>query len=194
MAGVSVPAQLPTSGADARYTSTAIVLHWLIAALVIVQFAWGWWMQDIPKVPVGPRVDAFNLHKSVGLTILALMVIRIAWRAGHRPPPLPPMPSWQATAARVTHIALYVLLVIHPLSGYLGSEFSGYPVKYFGIVLPSWAGKNVALKDFLSTMHLATSWAIAALVALHVGGALKHALVHRDRLLARMGIGRSRID
>jgi cytochrome b561 len=134
MAGVSVPAQLPTSGSDARYTSTAIVLHWLIAALVIVQFGWGWWMQDIPKVPVGPRVDAFNLHKSVGLTILALMVIRIAWRAGHRPPPLPPMPSWQATAARVTHIALYVLLVIHPLSGYLGSEFSGYPVKYFGIV------------------------------------------------------------
>jgi cytochrome b561 len=100
------------------------------------------------------------------------------------------MPSWQAQVARLTHIALYVLLVIHPLSGYLGSEFSGYPVKYFGMTLPNWAGKNVALKDFLSGMHLATSWMIAATVGVHVCGALKHALVDRDGLLARMGIGR----
>jgi cytochrome b561 len=173
-----------------RYTNTAILLHWLIAILVIVQFAWGWWMQEIPKQPVGPRVDAFNLHKSVGMTILALMVIRLLWRIGHRPPPLPHMPSWQARAARVTHIALYVLLVIHPLSGYLGSEFSGYPVKYFGMTLPTWTGKNVALKDFLSGVHLTTSWLIAAAVSLHVAGALKHALVDRDGLLARVGIGR----
>ena len=181
---------MPASDADARYTRTAIAMHWVIAVLVIVQFAWGWWMQEISKQPVGPRVDAFNLHKSVGMTILALMVVRILWRIGHRPPPLPPMPSWQAHSARVTHIALYSLLVIHPLSGYLGSEFSGYPVKYFGMTLPSWAGKNVALKDFLSGMHLATSWMIAALVGLHVCGALKHALVDHDGLLSRMGIGR----
>ncbi|HZA96536.1 MAG TPA: cytochrome b/b6 domain-containing protein [Burkholderiaceae bacterium] len=58
-----------------RYTRTAILLHWLIAVVVIVQFGWGWWMQDIPKQPIGPRVDAFNLHKSLGLTILALMCI-----------------------------------------------------------------------------------------------------------------------
>jgi len=173
------------------YTRTAVALHWLIAILVIAQFSWGWWMQEIPKQPVGPRVDAFNLHKSVGMTILALMVVRILWRIGHRPPPLPPMPSWQARAACVTHIVLYAVLVIHPLSGYLGSEFSGYPVKYFGMTLPSWAGKNVALKDFLSGMHLATSWVIATAVALHVAGALKHAFVDRDGLLARMGIGRT---
>ena len=111
-----------------RYTRTAIAPHWLIAVLVVAQFSWGWWMQEIPKQPVGPRVDAFNLHKSVGMTILALMVVRILWRIGHRAPPLPPMPYWQAQAARATHVAWYVLLVIHPLSGYLGSEFSGYPV------------------------------------------------------------------
>ena len=137
---------MQASDVNGRYTRTAIALHWLIAALVILQFAWGWWMQEIPKQPVGPRVDAFNLHKSVGMTILALMVVRILWRIGHRPPPLPPMRSWQAQAARLTHIALYALLVVHPLSGYLGSEFSGFPVKYFGMTLPSWAGKNVALK------------------------------------------------
>ena len=182
---------MQASDASSRYTHTAIALHWLIAALVIVQFAWGWWMQEIPKQPVGPRVDAFNLHKSVGMTILALMVVRILWRIGHRPPPLPSMPSWQAQAAHLTHIALYALLVIHPLIGYLGSEVSGFPVKYFGMTLPSWAGKDVALKDFLSGAHLATSWMIATLVGLHVCGALKHALVDRDGLLSRMGIGRA---
>ena len=98
---------MQASDTSIRYTHTAIALHWLIAALVIVQFAWGWWMQEIPKQPVGPRVDAFNLHKSVGMMILALMVVRILWRIGHRPPPLPSMPSWQARAAHLTHIALY---------------------------------------------------------------------------------------
>jgi len=178
------------SSNPASYTRTAIALHWTIAVLVIAQFAWGWWMQEIPRQPVGPRVEAFNLHKSIGMTIFALMLIRILWRLGHRPPQLPPMSSWQAATARATHVALYALLVIHPFIGYLGSEFSGYPVKYFGVALPSWSGKNVALKDLLSSMHLATSWAIAAVVMLHVCGALKHALIDRDGLLARMGIGR----
>ncbi len=159
---------------------------------MIAQFAWGWWMQTIPKQPVGPRVDAFNLHKSVGLTILALMVVRLGWRLTHRPPPLPPMPAWQATLARLTHILLYAALFVQPLCGYLGSELSGYPVKFFGLTLPAWAGKNVAAKDLLSVAHLVTSWVIAALVSLHVAGALKHALIARDGLLARMGVGRTR--
>jgi cytochrome b561 len=178
----------PSDGAP-RYTRTAIALHWLIAILVIGQFAWGWWMQGIPKQPVGPRVDAFNLHKSVGMTIFLLMALRLAWRAGHSPPPLPPMPTWQSGLARLTHGLLYAALFIQPLTGYLGSEVSGYPVKYFGITLPGWAGKHVELKDLLSEVHFVTSWVIAALVTLHVVGALKHVLVDRDRLLARMGIG-----
>jgi len=175
--------------ASERYTRTAIALHWLIAALVIFQFAWGWWMQDIPKQPVGPRVDAFNLHKSIGMTIFALMVIRILWRIVHSPPPLPDMPQWQARAAFANHALLYAALVVQPLAGYLGSEWSGYPVRFFGLTLPSWAGKNVAMKDLMSIVHLATSWVIAAAVAVHVAAALKHMLVDRNRLLARMGIG-----
>ncbi len=177
-----------------RYTRSAIALHWLIAALVIVQVGWGWWMQEIPKQPVGPRVDAFNLHKSIGMTIFALMILRILWRAAHRPPPLPPMPRWQARVAHGNHVLLYILLVVQPLVGYLGSEFSGFPVKFFGVTLPTWAGKNVAFKDWLSAVHLALSWLIALAVALHVAAALKHALIDRDGLLARMGIGRSNGD
>jgi cytochrome b561 len=174
-----------------RYTRTAIALHWLIAVAVIAQFAWGWYMQSIPKQPVGMRADAFNLHKSIGMTIFMLMAARLAWRVRHPAPPLPPMPRWQARAATATHILLYVALFVQPLAGYLGSEWSGYPVRFFGMTLPSWGGKDVALKDLMSTIHLANSWVLAALVALHVAGAAKHAVLDRDRLLARMGIGRS---
>ena len=175
--------------ASDRYTRTAIALHWTIAALVIFQFAWGWWMQGIPKQPVGPRVDAFNLHKSIGMTIFVLMVVRLFWRVGHRPPPLIDVPQWQARVARASHGLLYAALIVQPVVGYLGSEWSGFPVKFFGLTLPGWAGKNVALKDMMSGVHLATSWVIAAIIVLHVAAALKHAIVDRNRLLARMGIG-----
>ena len=169
-----------------RYTRTAIVLHWLIAAIVIAQFVWGWSMQEIPKQPPGFRADAFNLHKSIGLTIFLLMVVRLGWRLRHPPPPLPPMPVWQAWLARANHRLLYVALFVMPLAGYLGSAWSGYPVKYFGLLLPAWASKEPALKDLCSLVHLVTSWVLLAAVALHVAAAAKHALIDRDGLLARM--------
>src|SRR5215211_2442434 len=93
-----------------RYTRIAILLHWCIALAVIVQFTWGWVMQTIAKQPPGLRADAFNVHKSVGLTILALMIVRALWRWSHPPPPLPAMPAWQARLARANHVALYVCL------------------------------------------------------------------------------------
>jgi cytochrome b561 len=102
------------------------------------------------------------------------------------------MPRWQARVAHANHVALYALLLAQPLIGYLGSEFSGFPVKYFGVTLPGWAGKNVVFKEWLSGAHLAVSWLILLAVALHVAGALKHALINRDGLLARMGLGGAR--
>ena len=173
----------------ARYTRTAVVLHWLIAALFVGQFAWGWLMQEIPKSPPGMRADAFNFHKSIGLCLLGLMLFRLGWRIAHRPPALPPMPAWQAGLARVTHIALYVALILQPVTGYLGSVWSGYPVKWFGITLPAWGSKSVVLKDAMSDVHLVTSFVLLALVLLHVAGALHHAL-RGDGVMARMGFGR----
>src|SRR5262249_38849792 len=140
-----------------------------------------------PKQPPGFRADAFNMHKSIGLTILALMILRALWRWRHPAPPLPPMPAWQARLARITHVTLYVALFVQPLAGYLGSVFSGYPVKYFGNTLPAWGFKSEAIKDFMSAVHFATSWVLLCAVLLHVAGAAMHWLAG-DGLVARMGL------
>ena len=188
---------MPTNEAattTARYTRTAVALHWLIAALFIGQFAWGWLMQEIPKSPPGLRADAFNVHKSIGLCVLGLMMFRLGWRIAHPPPALPALPAWQAHLARATHVALYVALLVQPLSGYLGSVWSGYPVKWFGITLPAWGARSPELKDAMSNVHLVTSFVLLALVLLHVAGALNHAL-RRDGIVSRMWFGtRTRSD
>lgn len=172
---------------SARYTATAIALHWLVAALVLGQLALGWWMIDLPKSPPGLRAGWFNVHKSIGLTIGLLMLARLWWRARHPAPPLPEsLPRWQVLAARANHAALYACLLLMPLSGYLGSVFSGYPIKYFGMVLPQWGWASPPLKDFFSVVHFITVWLLMALIALHLAAALKHLLANRDSVFARM--------
>ena len=180
---------MPPSDESSRYTRTAIALHWLIAAVVVAVFAWGWWMQEIPKQPPGPRADAYNLHKSIGLAILLLMIVRLGWRLLHPPPPLPPMPAWNARLALANHCVMYVALFVLTIGGYLGSAWSGFPVRFFGIELPAWAGSRPALKDLASVVHLWASWVVLVAVALHVAGTAKHALIDRNGVFARMGIG-----
>jgi cytochrome b561 len=172
-----------------RYTATAVVLHWVIAALLIAEFAHGWWMQEIPKVPTGVRASAFNVHKSVGLLLLALALIRLGWRIAHRPPALPPLPRWQALAAQTNHALLYATMFVLPLSGYLGSVFSGYPILWFGWRLPSWGHADTAIKDLMSVVHLSSSWILLVCLTLHVLGTVKHTIAG-DRVMARMGFGR----
>jgi cytochrome b561 len=180
------PAQAP-----GRYTTTAIGLHWLVAAVVIGLIALGWWMQEIPKQPVGPRADAYNLHKSIGVAVLFLMVARLAWRSVHRAPGLPPLPLWQERAARAIHLILYAGMFIVAFSGYLGSATSGYPVKFFGWVLPDWAGANVSVKEACSAVHLAVSWVLTAAIGIHFLATAYHHWVLRDGLLWRMWPGRA---
>jgi cytochrome b561 len=175
-----------------HYTATAIVLHWLVAAVLLADFAWGWWMQEIPKQPPGIRADAFNLHKSIGLTLLLLMIARLAWRLRHPPPALPPMPAWQAAFAHANHRVMYVATFVLAIGGYLGSAWSGYPVRFFGVVIPAWSASKPALKDLASVVHLAASWILLVAVTLHVAGALKHALVDRNGILTRIVVPRRR--
>src|SRR5215472_3543220 len=101
---------MPSDERAPRYPITVIVLHWVTAAAVVGLVVLGWWMQAIPKDPVGPRADAYNLHKSIGLSVLLLMGLRLGWRASHRPPELPPLAAWQAWSARVVHALLYALM------------------------------------------------------------------------------------
>jgi cytochrome b561 len=170
-----------------RYTAVAVALHWLIAALVLAQLALGWWMIDIPKEPPGQRAYWFNLHKSIGMTIALLVLVRIAWRFRHPAPALPSsVPAWQRRAAAVSHAMLYACLLGMPLAGLLGSTFSGYPIKYFGITLPAWGYKSAPLKEFFSSIHLGFAWVFMALIAFHAAAALKHLLVDRDAVFWRM--------
>jgi cytochrome b561 len=175
-----------TSGSEVRYTRTAIALHWIVAALVVVQVAWGWGMQEIGKQPQGLRADAFNVHKSIGIAILVLTVVRLGWRVAHRPPPLPPMPRWQRLLAHANHAVLYAALIVMPVAGFLGSVYSGYPIRAFGVTWPVLASRDDALKAAMSAVHLWTSFVLVAAIGLHVAGVGKHALVDRDGLLRRM--------
>jgi cytochrome b561 len=175
------------SPSEPRYTRTAIALHWIVAALVLAQVAWGWLMQEIPKQPPGLRADAFNVHKSIGATIFALMLVRLAWRLGHRPPPLPDtLPRWQHRAARVNHLLLYAALFTMPLAGYLGSVFSGYPVKLYGFVMPAWGWRDETIKNAMSLVHLVTSFVLVTAIGVHVAAVVRHTLDDGGALLARM--------
>lgn len=170
-----------------RYDPFAIALHWIVALAVIGQLALGWWMLELPKSPPGLRAGWFNVHKSIGLTIGVLMLARIAWRLRHPAPPLPAsLPRWQARAARASHLLLYACLVAMPLSGYLGSSFTSYPVKYFGVTLPHWGWDSPALKEFFGAVHVATVTLLMALLSVHVAAALKHLVVDHDGVFERM--------
>lgn len=169
------------------YTRTAVLLHWLVAAALIGELVLGWWMLDVPKTPPGVRAGWFNLHKSIGLTVLVLVVIRLAWRATHTPPPEDALPPWQRFASHANHALMYLLMAALPLAGYLGSAFSGYPVRLFGWTLPAWSGEWAAGKAFMSTAHEALSWALVACISLHVLAVLWHAL-RRDGMATRMAL------
>src|SRR5262249_6542303 len=151
-------------------------------AAVIGLVVLGWWMQEIPKIPVGPRADAYNLHKSIGLAVLLLMALRVAWRVSHRPPELPPLPRWQARSAHAVHALLYVAIFVEAFGGYLGSAVSGFPVKFFGVVLPAWLPASAALKDAFSVVHLVASWVLVVAIGVHIVATLYHQWALRDGL------------
>jgi cytochrome b561 len=170
-----------------RYTTTAIVLHWLIAVLLLGQFVFGLLLGDIPR-GAPERGLYVNWHKSSGIVIGLLVVLRIAWRLSHTPPPLPAaMPAWQRLASRLTHVALYLCMLVMPLSGYLASNFSKHGVKLFNLVrLPPWGPDDKALYSLFNQTHQFTALLLALFVGLHVLAVAKHMLVDRDGLLWRM--------
>lgn len=168
-----------------RYSLVAIGLHWLIAALIFTLFGLGWYMGALPDGP--ERSWYIALHKSIGLTVFGLVVVRLIWRLTHRPPSLPrSVPPWERKAAVLNHYVLYAVMFIQPISGYLSSSFSGYKTRYFGIPLPHWGWKDETLNTFFNAIHIVDSYLLLTLVAIHMAAALRHLLVLRDRVFQRM--------
>lgn len=180
--------------ASDRYTATAITLHWLLALGLLGMLALGLYMTGLPMSP--SRLKLYNWHKWAGIVILALSALRLLWRLTHRPPALPQqvlrhMPAWQRVAHHGTHLALYLLFFAVPLMGWAYSSAAGFPVVLFGVLpLPDFVPADRALAETLKPWHGALAYTLAALIVLHVLGALKHQLIDRDGLLSRMWFGR----
>jgi cytochrome b561 len=169
------------------YTRAAVLVHWLLAAALFAQVVLGWWMLGVPKEPHGLRAGWFNTHKSIGLTIAALALVRIAWRTFRPVGENAGIPAWQWHAARVNHALLYICMLALPLSGLAGSNFTTHPVLYFGVRLPGWNHDWPAAKHLMSTVHLGAVWLLMILATVHVVAAAWHWL-RRDNVCARMGV------
>lgn len=170
-----------------RYTTTAIVLHWLIALLIVCGFTLGVTMVDIPGL-TPTKLKYFSWHKWIGVTVFGLACLRLLWRLAHRAPPYPPaMPAWQKKSASALHGLLYILIFAVPLSGYLYSLAAGVPVVYLGVLpLPALIDTHREWKPILEQVHYVLNMTLLVTVCLHVLAALKHQFVDRDDVLKRM--------
>jgi len=171
-----------------RYTAVAIALHWLIALLVLCLMTVGFTMTDLPKSAGPIKLKLYAYHKWAGVSIFALVLLRVLWRLGHRPPAPPAgMQDWQRRAAAGTHLLLYLLTVAVPLTGWLFSSAKGFQTVVFGVwPIPDLLSKDLALAEILRGSHQALNYLMAVLVILHVAAALKHHWIDRDGVLSSM--------
>lgn len=174
------------TNSEHRYGVLAQSLHWVIAALVLTMIAVGWYMTGLPLAP--ETIKVYNLHKSIGVLVLALMVLRLVWRLITPAPALPDsLAGAERIAAKASHLLLYLLLFAQPLIGILHSNAANFPIVVFdSVTLPALIGPDDAFKKILSTVHFVTGWSILALVCLHVAAALRHHILLKDDILRRM--------
>lgn len=177
-----------------RYGATAIALHWVLALAIIAMLVMGWYMEGLPFSP--QRLKLYNWHKWAGVTILGLSALRLLWRLVRKPPALPAemqagMPRWQQLAHHGTHHLMYALFFVVPLLGWAYSSAAGFPIVFLGLLpLPDFVPESELLADALKPLHALAAYALALLMVLHVAAALKHQLIDRDGLMARMLPGR----
>jgi cytochrome b561 len=169
-----------------HYTTTAKLLHWLMAVLIVGLVVLGLYMEGLPFSP--EKLELYAWHKWAGVTAFVLVLVRLAWRARNRSPPLPAgLAPAQRLAAHAGHALLYALMIAIPLSGWLMSSAKGVPTVWFGVVpLPDLLAKSESLGSLLEATHKYLNWLLIATLAGHVGAALKHHFIDRDDILVRM--------
>ncbi len=182
---------------EQRYSTVAVALHWAIALLILGQIAGGLYMHNLPN-SAAAKFDLYQLHKSFGLSIFALTLVRLGWRLVHKPPPLPnTMPGWQVLTARATHWVFYFLMLATPLVGLAIVSVSpkDIPTEWFGLIgvphlgfLDPGADPAATEHQFIE-LHEKLSYAILGLLALHVAAAMKHGFINRDGVLRSMAPG-----
>jgi cytochrome b561 len=187
---------MPASNTALRYGTVAMTFHWLIAALLIANICIGLYMSDLPRSDPS-KFELIALHKSIGLTVLILSVLRLVWRLVNPVPPLPAgMSPWIKLAARASHIVLYVLIVGIPLSGWLMVSVSsmGHATPVFGLFgfpgapylsdIPRSVGHPY--HEFFESIHVYLAWSAIVLVPIHILAALYHHFLRGDDVLRRM--------
>jgi cytochrome b561 len=173
-----------------RYSTVAIVLHWLLGISIFAMFAIGIYMSDLPFSPL--RLKLYNYHKWAGITFLILSVLRLLWRLVNKPPALPKaieqaMPNWQTKVYHATHYALYALFFAVPLIGWAYSSAAGFPIVLFGVLpLPDFMSVDKEFAKQIKELHEISAFALVGLAILHIGAALKHHFIDKDGLVGRM--------
>lgn len=168
-----------------RYGAVAQLFHWVIVVLIITQFVLAKRAEGLSPVA---KIGVLATHKSVGITILGLAVLRLAWRFFNPVPPQPAgEPRWQERAAHVSHFLLYALLFITPVLGWLMSSARNFSVSWWDLVtLPDFIEPNRQAYERLHDFHELMAQTLAVIALIHIAAALKHHFVDRDDVLRRM--------
>lgn len=171
-----------------RYAASSRWLHWLTALLLAVIIPVGIWIGFFEPADQNFKLRLYNLHESLGVLVFVLVLVRIVNRHRNPPPPLPDdMPALMRFAAHATHMGLYALLILMPLTGFLATNAWGFPLSLFGVLpIPSPLGKDEAIAKVLSLLHLCGAIAIGLLILGHLAGVVHHTFIRRDGLLRRM--------
>lgn len=192
-----------------KYSKSAIILHWLVGTLILVMFAIGWFMAELPKdapkiasldmfdlgiytmqftEEITPRTFYFNLHKSIGVTVLMLVLLRIYVRFSHAAPAFPAtMKVWEIRVADLVHKGLYVLMVAMPLTGVAMSLNSKFGIKWFGIQLLGGVD-NKEMRELFVVIHEVIGLVLMVMIVLHVAAAIKHKVIDKDEVMQRMSL------
>jgi cytochrome b561 len=177
---------MPIRNTTARWGAIAQSFHWIIVALVITQFVLANQYNHLPLSMA--KLAVIARHKSVGITIFGLAVLRLAWRLMNPTPPLPnTLKPYERVLAHITHFALYAIILVMPITGWIMSSARNFPVSWFSLVqLPDLVGQNRALYDALHTTHEVLAVTLLGVATLHVLAALKHHFFLKDDTLKRM--------